>query len=34
MGENITTSGVDLLVLATGTRLYIGDTAIIEVTGL
>ena len=34
MGENITTSGVDLLGLATGTRLYIGDTAIIEVTGL
>jgi MOSC domain-containing protein YiiM len=34
MGENITTSGVDLLGLATGTRLYIGDTAIVEVTGL
>jgi MOSC domain-containing protein YiiM len=34
MGENITTSGVDLLGLATGTRLHIGDSAIIEVTGL
>jgi MOSC domain-containing protein YiiM len=34
MGENITKSGVDLLGLATGTRLYIGDTAIVEVTGL
>ena len=34
MGENITTSGVDLLGLATGTRLYIGDSAIVEVTGL
>jgi MOSC domain-containing protein YiiM len=34
MGENITTWGVDLLGLATGTRLYIGDSAIIEVTGL
>ena len=34
MGKNITTSGVDLLGLATGTRLYIGDTAIVEVTGL
>jgi MOSC domain-containing protein YiiM len=34
MGENVTTSGVDLLGLATGTRLYIGDTAIVEVTGL
>jgi MOSC domain-containing protein YiiM len=34
MGENITTSGVDLLGLATGTRLYVGETAVIEVTGL
>jgi MOSC domain-containing protein YiiM len=34
MGENITTSGVDLLGLATGTRLYIGKTAVVEVTGL
>ncbi|MBV8739695.1 MAG: MOSC domain-containing protein [Alphaproteobacteria bacterium] len=34
MGENITTSGVDLLELATGTRLHIGETAVVEVTGL
>jgi MOSC domain-containing protein YiiM len=34
MGENITTWGVDLLGLATGTRLYMGDSAIVEVTGL
>lgn len=34
MGENITTRGVDLLALPTGTRLHIGHTAIIEVTGL
>lgn len=34
MGENITTSGVDLLGLPSGTRLHLGDAAIIEVTGL
>ena len=34
MGENITTSGVDLLGLATGTRLYFGENAVVEVTGL
>ena len=34
MGENITTAGVDLLGLATGTRLYLGDSAVVEVTGL
>jgi MOSC domain-containing protein YiiM len=34
MGENVTTSGVDLLGLPTGTRLHLGDAAIIEVTGL
>lgn len=34
MGENITTSGIDLLGLAEGTRLHIGETAVIEVTGL
>ena len=33
MGENITTSGVDLLALPTGTRLRLGD-AVIEITGL
>jgi MOSC domain-containing protein YiiM len=34
MGENVTTSGVDLLGLPTGTRLHLGSEAIIEVTGL
>lgn len=34
MGENITTRGIALLDLPTGTRLHIGDNAIIEVTGL
>jgi MOSC domain-containing protein YiiM len=33
MGENITTRGIELLGLATGTRLRIGD-AVLEVTGL
>lgn len=34
MGENVTTSGVDLLGLAAGTRLHLGATAVVEVTGL
>ena len=34
MGENITTRGVDLLGLPTGARLHIGDSAVVEVTGL
>ena len=34
MGENITTRGVDLLGLPTGTRLRLGQTAMIEITGL
>ena len=34
MGENITTRGVDLLGLPAGTRLRLGDTAVVEVTGL
>ena len=34
MGENITTRGVDLLGLPAGTRLHLGDTAVVEVTGL
>jgi MOSC domain-containing protein YiiM len=34
MGENITTRGVDLLGLPTGTRLRLGDSAVVEVTGL
>jgi MOSC domain-containing protein YiiM len=34
MGENITTRGIDLLNLPTGTRLSLGDTAVVELTGL
>ena len=34
IGENITTRGVDLLGLPTGTRLHLGDEAAVEVTGL
>jgi MOSC domain-containing protein YiiM len=34
MGENITTRGIDLLALPTGTRLHVGDSAVLEVTGL
>jgi len=34
IGENILTSGVDLLHLPVGTRLRIGESAIIELTGL
>jgi MOSC domain-containing protein YiiM len=34
LGENVTTSGIDLLALPTGTRLHLGDEAVVEVTGL
>ena len=34
MGENITTSGINLLALPKGTILKIGPVAIIEITGL
>ena len=34
MGENITTRGLDLLGLATGTLLRLGAAAVVEVTGL
>src|SRR5437868_1287957 len=34
MGENVTTRGVDLLGLPAGTRLHLGQTAVVEVTGL
>lgn len=34
MGENITTRGLPLLELVPGARLHLGDTAVIEVTGL
>lgn len=34
MGENVTTRGVDLLALPAGARLHLGETTVIEVTGL
>jgi len=34
MGENVTTHGIDLLALPRGTRLKLGTTALIELTGL
>jgi MOSC domain-containing protein YiiM len=34
MGENITTRGLDLLGFPTGTRLHLGEAAVVEVTGL
>ena len=34
MGENVTTRGIDLLGLPTGTLLHLGDSAVVEVTGL
>jgi MOSC domain-containing protein YiiM len=34
MGENITTRGVPLLEVPRGTRLHLGDSAVVEITGL
>jgi MOSC domain-containing protein YiiM len=34
LGENVTTSGIDLLALPLGTRLALGDGARVEITGL
>jgi MOSC domain-containing protein YiiM len=34
LGENVTTEGIDLLALPTGTRLYLGESAVVEITGL
>ena len=34
LGENVTTSGIDLLALPTGTRLHLGASAVVEITGL
>jgi MOSC domain-containing protein YiiM len=34
LGENVTTRGIDLLGLPTGTRLMIGEAAVVEITGL
>jgi MOSC domain-containing protein YiiM len=34
LGENVTTRGVDRLGLPTGARLWLGDDAVVEITGL
>lgn len=34
LGENVTTRGIDLLALPTGTRLALGGQAVVEITGL
>jgi MOSC domain-containing protein YiiM len=34
IGENVTTGGIDLLGLPVGTLLHLGDSAVVEVTGL
>jgi MOSC domain-containing protein YiiM len=34
LGENVTTRGIDLLGLSRGTRLRLGEEAVIEITGL
>lgn len=34
LGENVTTRGLDLLALPTGTRLQLGPHAVLELTGL
>jgi MOSC domain-containing protein YiiM len=34
LGENITTRGIDILALPVGTLLHLGESAVVEVTGL
>jgi MOSC domain-containing protein YiiM len=34
LGENVTTEGLDLFALPRGTRVHLGATAVVEVTGL
>ena len=34
LGENVTTEGIELLALPTGTRLQLGASAVVEITGL
>jgi len=34
MGENVTTRGIDLLSLPAGTRLLLGESAVVQITGL
>lgn len=34
MNDNVTTAGIDLLGLPRGNRLHLGESAVVEVTGL
>ncbi|MDP1875354.1 MOSC domain-containing protein [Phenylobacterium sp.] len=34
LGENLTTRGIDLIGLSAGTRLHLGQAAVVEITGL
>jgi len=34
LGENVSTRGIDLLSLPVGTRLHLGEAAVVELTGL
>ena len=34
LGENVTTEGIELLALPSGTRLHLGTSAVVEITGL
>jgi MOSC domain-containing protein YiiM len=34
LGENVTSEGIDLLALPTGTWLHLGTSAVVEITGL
>jgi len=34
LGENVTTTGIDLVSLPLGTLLHLGDDAVVEITGL
>jgi MOSC domain-containing protein YiiM len=34
LGENITTAGIDLLALPLGAKLHLGESAVVELTGL
>jgi len=34
LGENVTTTGIDLITLPLGTLLHLGDDAVVEITGL
>ncbi len=34
LGENVTTSGIDLMALPLGTKLYVGHEAVVSITGM